>query len=138
MKAIVLPAILALAGIALAFAPAQKKSAPLFNTKWLLTRVKTADKMINITDKHPFILFDSVNNTANGNGGCNRFGGKFEKNGDHIQLGPLFSTKMYCAAMQGIEDNFMQQLATVDRYNIQGNKLVLYRQDTLILEFVAN
>ncbi len=60
-----------------------------------------------------------------GNGGCNRFFGRYET-GDEglLKFGMLASTKMACDDLAG-ETQFLQQLESVRRFRLDGIRLSL-------------
>ena len=117
------------------FAMANDKSGnPLNTKKWLLQELRQADSIAAVSSK-AFIQFDLTQNRAGGNGSCNTFGGSLFIQGDSIQISQLFSTKMYCEAVQSVEDQFFQLLSQVNRYTIEENKLRLYKDQTVLLVF---
>lgn len=129
--------LLMLTWMALAFTPVKEKPYPLFETKWTLQQLQQGDTMVAVTAKKAFIIFDAERQSAHGNGGCNVFGSTFTIEENRIHLAAPFSTRMYCTDTQGIEDSFLQQLPVVDRYEITGDTLRMYKGDTLLLGFVA-
>ena len=70
---------------------------------------------------------------VSGNGSCNSFGGSVTINDNSLKIGNLFSTKMYCEAVQTIETDFFAAMAKVTRYEIKGNSLLMYQWDMLSL-----
>lgn len=104
------------------------------NDKWKLVMIYSKTGNIDVTGKNSFIRFDSVKGSAAGKGGCNSFGSTLSISGSSMQITGLFSTKMYCQDVQPVENSFFSQLQTVTRYTIDGNKLLLYAQDELVLE----
>ncbi|HMR91428.1 MAG TPA: META domain-containing protein [Chitinophagaceae bacterium] len=102
--------------------------------KWLLKEIKLGDSSIAVNTK-AFIRFDTEQNRVSGNGSCNSFGGSLQISNDSISIQHLFSTKMYCEAVQGTEDQFFQLLAQADKYAAENDILRLYQGDTLLLVF---
>ena len=75
-------------------------------------------------DAVPTLTLDA--GTASGFGGCNRFTGKYELDGDSIAIGPLASTRMACEdAKTAVEDAYLPALEAVDAWAIEGGELVL-------------
>lgn len=107
----------------------------LDTNKWWLTTIYRSDGYTQVLLKKAFISFNSTDGKIGGNGSCNSFGGNLSVDGDHLNLGNIFSTKMYCDAVQSIEDDFFKQLRKVTRYEIKGNKLLLFEGENLLLEF---
>ena len=56
---------------------------------------------------------------------------------DLINISTIFSTKMFCEETQQTEDAFFKQLEKVNRFEIKGKTLMLYRDKELLLEFVS-
>lgn len=84
-----------------------------------------------------FIKFDETKKSAGGNGGCNVFGGSFERNGKQIKISEVAATMMFCGAASEIEKKFLDSLNRVTRYEIRSGKLFLYAGDKIVLEFAA-
>ncbi len=108
--------------------------AGLYTNKWVLTTIHSKEGAAYIYT-NAFIRFDEAKKQAGGNGSCNTFGGSVSVRDNRIHFGSLFSTKMYCESVQGIEHDFLAALATVTRYEIKGNCLLMYKGDKLLLEF---
>lgn len=108
--------------------------ADLFNSKWHLKTIYSKEGAAYIyTDA--FIRFDETQKRVSGNGSCNSFGGSVNIKDNSLQIGNLFSTKMYCEAVQNIETDFFAALGKVTRYEIKGNSLLMYKGDMLLMEF---
>jgi heat shock protein HslJ len=102
--------------------------------KWWLTTIYRTDGYTQVLNRKAFINFNTTGGKIGGNGSCNSFGGSLAVDGNNISVDNIFSTKMYCDAVQSIEDDFFKQLQKVTRYQIKGNKLLLFEKDTLLLE----
>lgn len=113
---------------------ANKQSQALYNTKWSLKKIHS-DSTITDVDGKAFIKFNEEKKSAGGNGSCNSFGSSFSISGNTLTLLNIFSTKMYCEGVQQTEDTFFKRLAEVNRYDIKGKHLSLYRDNVLLLEF---
>jgi heat shock protein HslJ len=60
-----------------------------------------------------------------GSGGCNQYGGSYERNGSRITIGQIFSTLMYCEE-KGVserESAYLGLLGEVRMYRIEGDSL---------------
>jgi heat shock protein HslJ len=106
----------------------------LYETKWSLKKIYTKKVTEEVSTK-AFIKFNRQEKSAGGNGSCNTFGSSFILNGDKISFKDIFSTKMYCEGVQQTEDKFFQQLNKVNRFEIKGNSLLLFRDNDPLLEF---
>ena len=106
----------------------------LFKTQWQL-KVIHKNKEAAYIFTNAFIRFDETQKRVSGNGSCNSFGGSVTIVDNKLVFGNLFSTKMYCEAVQGIETDFFAALGKVNRYEIKGNSLLMYQGDMLLLEF---
>lgn len=106
----------------------------LYHTKWQLKSIHTKNE-ISYIYTNAFINFDQEKKQVNGNGSCNSFGGSFEVIDNSIHFGQLASTRMYCEQVQKIETDFFAALSKVNRYEIKGNKLLMYQGEQLVLEF---
>ena len=106
----------------------------LYNSKWQLKTIHSKEGAAYIYT-NAFIRFDEAQKRVSGNGSCNSFGGSLTINDNSLQIGNLFSTKMYCEAVQTIETDFFTALGKVTRYEIKGNSLLMYQGDMLLLEF---
>ena len=107
----------------------------LYGPKWLLTKIHQDNQVRDVTAGKAFIRFNREEGSAGGNGSCNSFGSTLKADGNAITMTDIFSTKMYCDAVQSIEDSFFKQLAKVTRFEIKGTTLLLYEKDTVVLEF---
>lgn len=106
----------------------------LYNTQWQLKVIYKNNEAAYIYT-NAFIRFDEGKKQVGGNGSCNSFGGSVTIKDDQLKFGALFSTKMYCEAVQQIEDDFFAALGKVTRYEIKENCLLMYQGDKLLLEF---
>ncbi len=109
---------------------------PLYGTKWSLKKIHTDTGVEELSTK-AFIKFDAEKKSAGGNGSCNSFGSTATVNNNEVSFSNIFSTKMYCEGVQKTEDSFFKQLGKVNRFEIVENKLSLYRDTALLLEFVS-
>lgn len=71
-------------------------------------------------------------------GGVNRFGGSYQTNEAQLTFGPLIGTKMAGPPeLNEQETSFADALAKVNRYQISGDTLVLFKDDQSLLTFKA-
>lgn len=125
----------------LASAFVMKKNNPvqpvaLYDTKWSLKKIHTETGTEEVFTK-AFIKFKQEKKSAGGNGSCNSFGSTVLIDGSKMTISQIFSTKMYCEGVQQTEDKFFTLLEQVTRFEIKAKQLSLYKEDKLLLAFVA-
>jgi heat shock protein HslJ len=104
------------------------------NQRWVLTELKTVPVQRSGTRKDAFIEFSPAEKRFTGNGGCNRINGNYELTKEKISLGEVISTKMSCEDIS-FETTFLNTLADVNKYEVQGNALLLKHNRDVILKF---
>ncbi|RYF16918.1 MAG: META domain-containing protein [Flavobacteriales bacterium] len=77
----------------------------------------------------------SGGNKIGGKSFCNSYGGNAVINGNAIQFSKIFRTKMYCEAVGDAENKYYADLEKVTAGKVSGNKLYLYKDETLLLVF---
>lgn len=70
-----------------------------------------------------------------GNTGCNNFSGSYTIQSGNLQLDPGMMTKMFCEG--GVENKFLQAMKKTNRYEIKGDKLLLYDGTTLVMQLTG-
>ena len=113
-----------------------KATTPLYNTRWSLKKIYTG-QAIQLVETKAFIRFDQEKSSAGGNGSCNSFGSNLTIDDNEVSLKNIFSTKMYCEAVQQIENNFLKRLENANRFEIKDKVLLLYHGKEKLLEFLA-
>jgi heat shock protein HslJ len=106
----------------------------LYDTKWSLKKIHT-DAGVEEVNTKAIIKFNQEKKSAGGNGSCNTFGSNFIVNNNEISFKNIFATKMYCEGVQETEDAFLGQLEKVNRFEVKGNKLMLFENEKKLLEF---
>ncbi len=114
----------------------QTQTSSLFETNWSLKKMHTDGSIENVTTK-AFIKFDEAKQSAGGTGSCNSFGSDISIEENKISFKNIFSTKMYCEAVQQTENTFFELLGKVNRFEVKNNLLLLYLDKDVILEFSA-
>ena len=109
---------------------------PLYNTKWSLKKIYTGNVTQTVETK-AFIRFDKEKGSAGGSGSCNNFGSTLTINGNEVSFKNIFSTKMYCEAVQKIENDFLKRLGNANRFEVKDKALFLYHDKNTLLEFLA-
>lgn len=103
-------------------------------TEWVLSVIEGNA----IKNSKAFIKFEADRNSVVGNGGCNSFTGSLTKKGSQIKIPEIFATKVFCPDTSLTEIKFFNNLMDrVTRYEIAGEKLKLFAEDKVVLEFTA-
>ena len=115
--------------------PDPGQAADLTTKKWMLRSLN--GRTVDLTKNAPFLNFDADKGSAGGNSGCNFFGGDYEVLGSSIRFVDMMRTMMACEfeGRMGVERDYMDGLQTADRFEIHGNRLILFRGDLEILAF---
>ncbi len=102
-----------------------------------LVRISKSGKM-EIVDNAavPNIYFDKKNGRISGKAGCNRYFGKVSFDQQRIFISGVGSTQMACSDME-IESLYLKYLTAVNRYQLSGNNLQLFRDQELLLQFIV-
>ncbi|MFK7884299.1 MAG: META domain-containing protein [Phycisphaerales bacterium] len=107
-------------------------------TQWLLGSVEGQSPLAD----PPELSFKPDQTWITGTTGCNRFTGSFVRRGeDGIEIGPIASTKKFCAEPAGImqqEARILYLLETVDSYSATESTLVLFIDAEPVLIYTAD
>ena len=100
-------------------------------------RISKSVKM-EIVDNNvvPSISFDKRNGRISGKAGCNRYFGKVSFDQQRIFISGVGSTQMACTDME-IESLYLKHHTAVNRYQLSGNNLQLFRDQELLLQFIV-
>lgn len=80
------------------------------------------------------VIFDQ-NERLYGFAGCNSFNGQYKQRANQLTVQPLVSTRKFCADSSELEQQFTQSLQSADRAEVNGDKLQLFKNNQLILQF---
>ena len=80
------------------------------------------------------VIFDQ-NDRLYGFAGCNNFNGNYKQRSSQLSIQPLVSTRKFCADSSALEQQFTRSLQSADRAEVNGNKLQLFKNNQLILQF---
>lgn len=123
-------------------APELKKSkpteSPILNKRWKL--IELGGKSVKVTDafkSEPYFTLGLHANKVHGSGGCNRFGGIYELEGEKLTFSGLVATKMLCEDAMNVEEPFLLELKTVNGYQIKGDALWLLHNGKQVMKFEA-
>lgn len=111
-----------------------KNMAKLNDVKWELKMLN--GKEIKLTDNNSdvYIQFNEAEKKVNGRGGCNRFFGNYDMDGDKLKFSPMGATRMACPDLQ-TESEFFKALETVDTYSIKDGLLSLKSKGNVVAIF---
>lgn len=114
------------------------KSTPIPDMRSLsLVRISKSGKMEMVDNNViPSISFDKKNGRISGKAGCNRYFGKVSFDQQRIYISGVGSTQMACTDME-IESLYLKHLTVVNRYQLSGNNLQLFRDQELLLQFIV-
>ena len=114
--------------------PAPRESAPhpLQTTSWLLHEVDGEPVDLEQLGKAPYLIFRPVTDRVEGYGGCNGFFTSYSGDAQTLEFGDIASSRMACREGETIEREFFKALQKTNRYEIVGNFLLLYDEETLL------
>ncbi|MGI9526229.1 MAG: META domain-containing protein [Weeksellaceae bacterium] len=81
------------------------------------------------------LIFDpSSEDNISGFSGCNNYGGTMSGKSGFISFSNIYSTKMSCPYLD-LEDDYLDLLKQVDRFEVSRKDLYLYKNKLLLLHF---
>ncbi|PYT01604.1 MAG: hypothetical protein DMF63_01795 [Acidobacteria bacterium] len=109
----------------------------LQDKKWMLDAIGTSK--VGEIGQTAFIVFDKDKASAGRNSSCNVFGGSFSAAGSKLTITNVISTMRACIEddRMDIERKFLDGLRATNRYKIKNHRLMLYRDDRLLLTFAG-
>ena len=118
----------------LRFKASNAQSASLESKKWVVQEI--GGKAVHVKGTMPFIVFDPTRSSAGGNTGCNVFGGSYASSGNTVRIYDTVSTMRACIEDERmtIERQFMDALQNASRFEINGERLSLYRGERLLMK----
>jgi len=107
------------------------QSTSVNNTKWVLSEWpgKTLPAKAQAT-----LNFEG-NDRVSGKSFCNGFGGTAVIKGDSVKFDQLIGTMMYCEEVGQAENNFLNDLKSANTYKLNGDKLQILKDGTVLLVF---
>ncbi len=78
------------------------------------------------------IVFEVAEKRFTGNGGCNQINGNYILDKNEIKFTDVIATKMACSDIE-FENAFLSTLSNVDRYEVNGNDLLLKKRKEILL-----
>ncbi|MHC1550711.1 META domain-containing protein [Phyllobacterium sp. K27] len=120
--------------LTISMVPAFADAPPSPAGKWLAEDIGGRGVVDNLQT-----TLEIADSRASGRGGCNRYSAAIKVEGDTVSIGPAMSTKMACAAaVMDQEQKFFSALEKVEKWKLDGTKLVLMDSDgSAILKFSA-
>lgn len=104
---------------------------------WMLISLEGEDVQLPSDTRTAYIRFEEGKDDVKGFTGCNDFFGKYELNGENLQISDLGSTRAMCPVIEQ-EKKFMAILERVGSYSISDYLLTLYdKNGTAIATFRA-
>jgi len=106
---------------------------PLRDTYWKLVRLNGAPVRVAPRQREPYLVLGQAEQRVTGDGGCNRFTGSFELDGDKLRFRGMAGTMMACLDGMEQEAYFMQALQKVERYRLSGSHLEMLDASAAVL-----
>lgn len=100
-------------------------TASLENTYWKLTTLRGQPVAVPDRQREPHLILQPAQHRVSGSGGCNRLSGGYTLAGDRLTFGRTAGTMMACVDSMELERGFLEMLAVVARWRIDGQRLEL-------------
>jgi len=100
-------------------------------TNWVLTDIQGAE--LDSAFKVPSLSIDLLQGTYSATDGCNGIGGEISFDPGTSVFKPGISTQMYCG--NNFDVKFKKHFLSVDRYELIGEELLLYKGDEPVLTY---
>ena len=124
--------ILFLAVIAFNCTPRLSPDAGWARQNWVLVEMKGVPVQQSGGRRDAHIVFEVAEKRFTGNGGCNQINGNYTLDKNEIKFTDVIATKMACNDIE-FENAFLSALSSIDRYEINGNDLVLKKKRETLL-----
>ncbi len=115
-------------------------TAELVNMYWKLTALNGKPVLAAANQREPSLILQSAgaHQRATGSGGCNRFTGSYELNGNSLRFGALAGSMMACVEGMDTEKEYLETLPRVRTWNVLGQHLELFdAAGTMLARFEA-
>ena len=100
--------------------------------QWVLVEMKGVPVQQSGGRRDAHITFDVATKKFSGNGGCNQVNGNYSLDKKEIRFTEVLSTKMSCSDIE-FENTFLSILSSIDRYDVNGNDLLLKKKKETML-----
>ena len=115
-----------------------RPDASLINTYWKLVELQGQPVSTGAGQRELHMVLTGAGNRIRGFSGCNRFFGQYAVSNDQLYFNQLASTPMICFEAMEQEQQFLETLGSISRFEIEGEALILYAAEGReILRFVA-
>ena len=96
--------------------------------RWVLVELNGQSSQSSDSAHRPWIQFSGTEGTVSGNGGCNRFAGKYTRVDSSLHITQLLSTKMACVLnpLNAQEQQYLGILTSADYFSIANDTLSLF------------
>lgn len=100
---------------------------------WVVVEMKGVPVQQSGGRRDAHIVFEVAEKRFTGNGGCNQINGNYTLDKNEIKFTDVIATKMACNDIE-FENAFLSTLSSIDRYEVNGNDLLLKkRRETLLV-----
>ena len=99
---------------------------------WVVVEMKGVPVQQSGGRRDAHIVFEVADKRFTGNGGCNQINGNYTLDKNEIKFTDVIATKMACNDIE-FENAFLSTLGSVDRYEVNGNDLVLKKKRETML-----
>jgi len=99
---------------------------------WVVVEMKGVPVQQSGGRRDAHIVFEVAEKRFTGNGGCNQINGNYTLNKSEIKFTDVIATKMACNDIE-FENTFLSTLSSIDRYEVNGNDLLLKKKRETLL-----
>ncbi len=102
---------------------------------WVLTSYNSQQP---VPERQPILQFEG--GEASGTTGCNHYGGRYQINGNDINIDGIYSTEMACMEPEGLmqqEQAYLELLMAATRLEVAGDELTIFVEEHPALVFAA-
>lgn len=125
--------ILFIAMVAAKCTPKLSPDAGWARQNWVVVEMRGVPVQQSGGRRDAHIIFEVAEKRFTGNGGCNQINGNYTLDKNDIKFTDVIATKMACNDIE-FENAFLSTLSSVDRYEVNGNDLLLKkRKETLLV-----
>lgn len=104
--------------------------------RWVVAEMKGVPVQQSGGRRDAHISFDVSQKQFSGNGGCNQINGTYTVGRNSIDFKDVTSTRMACQDL-AFEKAFLEALASVNKYELKGEELVLKNKKKVVLVLKA-
>ena len=99
---------------------------------WVVVEMKGVPVQQSGGRRDAHIVFEAAEKRFTGNGGCNQINGNYTLDKNEIKFTDVIATKMACNDIE-FENAFLAALSSIDRYEVNGNDLLLKKRKEILL-----